>query len=43
MLIKGLVFVLLYVEDGNYEKNTKKYKSYPFFVIKSKLRPKRKI
>ena len=37
----GLSFVLLYVEDGYYvKKNTKSYKSYPFFDIKLKLIPK---
>ena len=36
-------FVLLYVEDRNKEKITKNHKSYPFFVIKLKLKPKQKI
>ena len=34
MLIQALVSVLLYIEDCFFGKKWKKYKSYPFFVIK---------
>ena len=33
ILIYDLVFVLLYVEGGNNQKNTENINSYPFFVI----------
>ena len=34
MLIQGLVFVLLYEEDGNLKKKYKKIQKLPFFGIK---------
>ena len=40
ILIKALVFVLYYLEDGILDKNTKNRKSYPFFIINKKPGPK---
>ena len=39
----GLSFCFIVCRRWKLEKNTKNYKSYPFFVIKLKLRPKQKI
>ena len=38
MLIKGVVFVLYYVEVGTLEKNTKNHNSYLFFCHKIKTK-----
>ena len=35
-------FYIYYVEEGILKKGTKNHKSYPFFIIKLKLGPKRK-
>ena len=42
ILIMSLVFVSKHVEDGTLKKK-KDHKSYPFFVIKLKLRSKQTI